>query len=86
MNMSTKICCVTARSVKSGTLTSQLYFGGTNDFLPFIATFTFPIWVKFHMRYLNEILFSSCEFCESWRRGLFATLKVVKEIAFEWVS
>lgn len=83
--MSTKICCVTARSVKSGALTSQLYFGGINDFLSLIATFTFPIRVKFYIRYLNEILFGSCEFRERWRRGRFATLKVVKEITFEWV-
>ena len=37
---------------------------------------------KFHKRYLEEILFSICEFCESRRRERFATLTVVKEITF----
>jgi hypothetical protein len=61
-------------------------FGGINDLLPLIATFSFPIWVKFHTIYLDEILFSICEFCGSRRRERFATLTVVKEITFTQVQ
>jgi hypothetical protein len=63
MNVFEKFCCAAVRSGESGALTAKLYFVGINDFQPLLSTFTFPIWVKFHIRYLYEILFGIGEFC-----------------------